>query len=149
MLNRMLLAITAFFVLAGCSQTEPPAAPPKEEKPVAAKPTKETTCDDGIDEDGDGDVDCKDTDCAPTNVCAIAHCKEVCVQVFECGGIKEACTEKELTGVLAGCQKSCVDDSDTRSQLSMADGVPCFMIEGVFLERVQGQGICVDEESSS
>lgn len=148
MSNRVLIAIVFLFVVAGCSSSEAPPAPKAEEKPVAAKPTKETACDDGVDDDGDGTVDCKDRDCAPTTVCAIARCKEVCVQVFECGGIKEACTDEELVGVLAGCQKSCADE-DTRGQLSMADGVPCFVIEGAFLERVQGQGICVDEESSS
>lgn len=129
----------------GCSTSEPePAAeaPPQAAEPAPPpKPTKETRCDDGADEDGDGKVDCADSDCTPLNVCQIARCKEICATIMQCDTIVDSCTGEELKSVLAGCQESCAD-AKTRNQVNMADGVPCFVIAGVFLEQVQSSGIC-------
>lgn len=111
-------------------------------------PTSETECADGKDDDGDGAVDCNDGDCSRSEVCKVAHCRDVCVGISECEGIIEACTEKELAGVLTGCQSSCKDE-DTRSQVLMADGVPCLVIGAAFIERVQGSGICLGEEAAA
>ena len=137
------LAVLAVVLQGGCSQPEPPAV--EEEVVEEVVVTTETVCDDGVDEDRDGATDCSDSDCAASELCAIAQCKKVCAEIFECGDIIDACTEKELVGVLKGCQDSCSDES-VRSQVSMADGVPCFVIGGVFLEQVQGQGICLGED---
>jgi hypothetical protein len=130
----LLVAGTA---LPGCSKPESTPSAEKE-----ARPTTETTCDDGKDEDGDGEFDCDDRDCAPSNLCQIALCRSVCAAICECETIAETCTAKELAGVLAGCQKGCSEPA-TRSQVTQADGVPCFVIAGLFLERVQSNGICL------
>ena len=115
---------------------------------VAKVPTTETVCDDGKDDDGDGTVDCKDRDCGPSDVCQIERCKTVCAEICECDLIADTCSEKELAGVLAGCQDSCSKE-ETRSQLVMADGVPCFVIGSVFLQQVQDNGICLGEQQEA
>lgn len=147
-----LMVLVAVSLVAGCTSPEPePApAPATESAPPAAPaekappppPTKETACDDGKDEDADGKTDCKDSDCAPSDVCQIAHCEEVCATIMKCDTIIDSCSEKELEGILAGCQGSCTTEPKTRSQLTAADGVPCFIIGGVFLEQVQSNGLC-------
>ncbi|MDG2304561.1 MAG: hypothetical protein P8R42_07860 [Candidatus Binatia bacterium] len=138
--------------LVGCSGPEPTAekaSPPAAEPAEPAKPappTEETVCDDGKDDDADGKSDCDDRDCSRSTVCKIERCKEVCAAICECELISEVCSEKELAGVLEGCQASCSDEK-TRSQVSQADGVPCFVIGGVFLQQVQKEGICLGDDT--
>lgn len=148
------VAFLAASVLVACSPSEPErASAPAESaesapaeapaKPAApAKPTKETACDDGADEDGDGKIDCKDSDCMPSAVCQIAHCQEVCDSIMACDTIVDSCSKKEHEAVLAGCKDGCASDSDRRGQVSAADGVPCFIIAGMFLDEVQKSGLC-------
>jgi hypothetical protein len=139
-------------VLGACSQpsespsasgsgatTDAPAEP--------AHPQAESVCDDGIDEDGDGATDCKDRDCAPFEVCQIARCQEVCADIMACSDITDACSDRELKGVLQGCQASC-SDSKVRGQVVMADGVPCMIIGSVFLGQVQSQNLCLGDEAA-
>ncbi len=127
-------------------EKEPPAAVPAEPA-EPTPPSEETVCDDGKDEDADGETDCKDRDCAASTICAIERCKEVCAAICECDLIADVCSEKELAGVLKGCQASCSDEK-TRSQVSQADGVPCFVIGSVFLQQVQSEGICLGDSAS-
>lgn len=144
------LALGLVLVLGACSQpsespTEPGTGAPAE---VPARPQTESVCDDGIDEDGDGAMDCKDRDCAPFEVCQIARCQEVCAEIMACSDITEACTDRELKGVLQGCQASC-SDSKVRGQVVMADGVPCMIIGSVFLGQVQSQNLCLGDEAAA
>lgn len=153
-----LLAVVALVGagLSGCSTSEPESKPepagdpaPQVAEPAPPpKPTKETQCDDGADDDGDGKVDCADSDCTPLNVCQIARCKEICATIMACDTIVDACSDKEWKGVLSGCQDGCADDK-TRNQVTAADGVPCFVIAGVFLEQVQGNGLCGGEKPAA
>lgn len=138
--------------LFACSSPEPaektkaPSAAEPAEPAKPAPPTEETVCDDGKDDDADGKSDCDDRDCSRTTVCKIERCKEVCAAICECELISETCSKKEVAGVLEGCQASCSDE-ETRSQVSQADGVPCFVIGGVFLEQVQKEGICLGDDT--
>ena len=140
-------------VLGACSQ---PSESPSASGPGAttdapaepARPQTESVCDDGIDEDGDGATDCKDRDCAPFEVCQIARCQEVCADIMACSDITDACSDRELKGVLQGCQASC-SDSKVRGQVVMADGVPCMIIGSVFLGQVQSQNLCLGDEASA
>ena len=136
-------ALGLVLVLGACSQ--PPEAPteaPADAPAEPPRPAKESVCDDGVDEDGDGATDCKDRDCAPFEVCQIERCREVCADIMSCSDITEACTERELKGVLQGCQASC-SDAKVRGQVVMADGVPCMIIGGVFLGQVQSSNVCM------
>lgn len=133
-------------LLHACSPGEPervspaaPSAPPAEAPPA---PTKETACDDGRDEDADGKTDCADSDCIASTACQIEHCKGVCKTIMSCDSIVDSCSKKEHEAVLEGCQDGCASDADRRGQLSAADGVPCFIIAGMFLDEVQKSGLC-------
>lgn len=133
-------------LVSGCSKSDSggedkiaPSAP--------AVPSREESCDDGADDDQDGQTDCADRDCARADVCQVARCKEVCAAIGECDDIMDACSDKELKGVVGGCQASCTDEG-TRGQVMMADGVPCMIIGSVFLDQVRKSGICLEEEDS-
>ena len=136
--------------VSSCSSSEPPSAQTGAETaqkapPPLAPPSSETACDDGVDEDLDGKADCEDRDCTSSTPCQIARCKDVCAEMMACDLIAEACSDKEVAGVLAGCQASC-DRDEGRGQVLQADGVPCFVIGGFFLERVQSEGLCREAE---
>ncbi|MBX3250989.1 MAG: hypothetical protein KF901_27680 [Myxococcales bacterium] len=49
----------------------PTTVEPAPTPPPTAQPTRETVCDDGIDNDGDGLTDCADADCFDTPVCEV------------------------------------------------------------------------------
>ena len=46
-------------------------------------PTTETSCTDGIDDDGDGLIDCDDSDCASQSACEVGSCIQS--RVLDCG----------------------------------------------------------------
>lgn len=133
--------LSQVIIFGACSST-PDAPAPVE----PALPSSETVCDDGVDEDGDGATDCGDRDCTASTVCQTARCTEVCANIMACADITEACNPKELAYVLKNCQASCADDK-VRSQVVMADGVPCMVIGSVFLSQVQSSNICLGEDA--
>jgi hypothetical protein len=53
-------------------------------------PDVETVCDDGVDDDADGEVDCGDSDCAAAPVCATNQC--TAAQALGCGDTDSATT---------------------------------------------------------
>lgn len=86
------LALSAFLLIAGCHAPSP--APPPPLQPLttdtsptpdpahtgdtaAPPPSEEEDCTDGVDEDGDGLVDCEDADCFDTPACTEACTDEV------------------------------------------------------------------------
>lgn len=78
-------------------QTLPPdcggECPPCEEIPVGI----EINCNDGIDDDDDGLIDCEDTDCTEDINCILVE-EEVCVSDFDCGPGEE-CKDGECVSV--------------------------------------------------
>ncbi|MGB0591606.1 MAG: hypothetical protein ACPGU1_18175 [Myxococcota bacterium] len=53
-------------------------------------PEVEAVCDDGVDEDADGEVDCDDTDCQAAAACTVGQC--TAAQVVTCGDIDSSTT---------------------------------------------------------
>jgi hypothetical protein len=73
-------------------------------------PEKELVCDDGIDNDSDGDTDCDDSDCVGKPGCVVV--REDCTNgVDDDGDGKVDCCDSECAGTVA-CREDCSNDED-------------------------------------
>jgi subtilisin-like proprotein convertase family protein len=109
--------------MGGCSDDAPPAGPD------AA--TSETVCDDGVDDDADGQIDCADSDCGNVLLCIEAACDN---GVDDDGDTHADCADPDCDGVPPcelGTELTCTDgeDNDADGQLDCAD-VDCDGVEG-------------------
>jgi hypothetical protein len=112
----------AFLVLgAGCGDDSSPATPP------AANPPSKETCDNKLDDDGDGKADCDDPDCAGEPLCA-APTAEVCDNKLDDDGDGKAdcddpeCASKPLCAPPAElCDNKLDDDGDSKTDCDDTD----------------------------
>lgn len=83
---RLLLPVSLYLIACPAPPEPPPPPPPP--------PTTELSCDDGIDEDGDGLLDCDDPDCASDAAC-LPPPPEPCEAQADCGDFKWICLARQ------------------------------------------------------
>ncbi len=140
--------------LSGCLFSEGPSSPGSGSGADAGAdvqadlgPTREDTCDDGQDDDGDGLTDCADTDCArqacsadvPGATCAdggAGNCVggepvDLCGDTLDNDGDGLAdcddpdCALRSCACAAAGCQEKCDNDIDDDEDGLINEGCPC------------------------
>lgn len=92
---------------------------------IELEPT-EVTCDDGIDNDNDGDIDCEDTDCTGTALCGDENTTAFCSDNFDNDADGDIdCDDTDCFGVVGACdtESACDDgvDNDADGNTDCAD----------------------------
>lgn len=86
------------------------------------RPTTEATCDDGVDDDCDGDIDCEDADCSTAAECQVSCGDGQCSAGEDCNNCSADCCQstcndngvcdagEECSSCNDCCQSTCDDD---------------------------------------
>ncbi len=96
-------------------------------------------CDDGVDNDGNGLIDCDDPNCSNRNICAdIEPCLASCQYIVSCLTEVDECSEDSITDFHFLCRDELCNDVNTRDQVILAVEFSCQDINNI----LQDQGYC-------
>ena len=127
-------------------------------------PPMEVSCENGVDEDCDGAVDCADTDCASNAVCNVEPCgdgacdsdngEDGCTCPSDCGAppsTERKCTDgmdDDCDGLADGDDPDCIVSSGCGNGVCEGDGEDCFTCpedcgcRGTGCKACCGNGVC-------